>query len=216
MLRLTPVVKNLIIINVLVFLGQQIGPVKEFAYCHGPQYDSGRMMSVLTGSLSMWTWGTECFQPYQLFTYMFAHGSFMHILFNMLSLAFMGPILESFWGSKRFTLFYLVTGIGAGIIYILSDVFLGAGAAGQVGTMLGASGAVYGILMGFGMVFPNMEVQLMIPPIPIKAKYLVFLLGGLNFLMDRSGNVAHFAHLGGVIFAFIMIRLWRHQGGNYY
>jgi len=69
-------------------------------------------------------------------------------------------------------------------------------------------------LMGFGMLFPNMEIQLLIPPIPIKAKYLVLVLGGLNFMLDRSGNVAHFAHLGGVIFAFILITIWRNQGRN--
>lgn len=125
----------------------------------------------------------------------------------------MGPILESFWGSKRFTMFYMFTGIGAGIFNIFVIKFFGVGA---FSIMLGASGAIYGILMGFGMLFPNMEVMLLIPPIPIKAKYLVFVLGGLNFLLDRSGNVAHFAHLGGVIFAFILIRLWRHQGGSYY
>jgi membrane associated rhomboid family serine protease len=84
------------------------------------------------------------------------------------------------------------------------------------GMMLGASGAIYGILMGFGMLFPNMEVQLLIPPIPIKAKYLVFLLGGLTFLMDRSGSVAHFAHLGGIVVAFIVIKIWGNQGGSHY
>jgi len=81
-------------------------------------------------------------------------------------------------------------------------------------TMLGASGAVYGVLMGFGMMFPNMEIMLLIPPIPIKAKYLVFVLGGMSFLLDRSGGVAHFAHLGGIVFAFILIRYWRSQGGR--
>ena len=110
-------------------------------------------------------------------------------------------------------MFYLVTGIGAGVFSIFVDLYLNLG---TFGTMVGASGAIYGLLMGFGMLFPNMEVMLLIPPIPIKAKYLVFLLGGLTFLLDTSGNVAHFTHLGGVIFAFILIRLWRHQGGSYY
>jgi membrane associated rhomboid family serine protease len=211
MLRLTPVVKNIIIINVIVFLAQQIAPQRDFAFCLG--YREGAGMDVITGFLSIWNIHGECFKPFQLFTYMFVHGNFMHIFFNMLSLAFMGPILESFWGSKRFTTFYLVTGIGAGIFNILVDYFFGLG---SFGLMMGASGAIYGVLMGFGMLFPNMEVMLMIPPIPIKAKYLVFLLGGLNFLMDRGGNVAHFAHLGGVVFAFILIRAWRHQGGSHY
>lgn len=213
MLRLTPVVKNIIIINVIVFLAQAIAPQREFASCIGSQYQYGLTKDVVSGYLSMWNIRTDCFKPYQLFSYMFVHGGFMHIFFNMLALAFIGPILESFWGTKRFTTFYLVTGIGAGVFNIMVDAFFGAG---SFGTMMGASGAIYGILMGFGMLFPNMEVQLLIPPIPIKAKYLVFVLGGLNFLLDRSGNVAHFAHLGGVIFAYILIRMWRHQGGSYY
>ena len=195
MLRLTPVVRNLIIITVIVFVFQSI------------------TSDTLTGYLALFNRESGNFQPYQLFTYMFAHGGFMHIFFNMLSLAFMGPILEGFWGQKKFLLFYLITGIGAGVFNFIVEMFIGAGP----GVMVGASGAIYGLLMAFGMIFPNMEVMLLIPPIPIKAKYLVFLLGGLTFLMDRSGNVAHFAHLGGVVVAFIVIKAWRSQGGgNYY
>jgi membrane associated rhomboid family serine protease len=208
MFRLTPVVRNIIMINVIIFLGQMIAPVRDFGSCFGPYSHKN---DVITGFLAMWNTRTDCFKPYQLFTYMFVHGGFMHIFFNMLALAFIGPVLESYWGQGRFTTFYMVTGIGAGVFNILVDVFFGAG---TFGTMMGASGAVYGILMGFGMLFPNMEVMLLIPPIPIKAKYLVLVLGGLNFLMDRSGNVAHFAHLGGVVFAFLLITLWRYQGGR--
>jgi len=208
MFRLTPVVKNLIIINVIVFLAGMFAPRGYFNNC--VPYE----MDIVTGYLSMYSSvHSDCFQPYQLFTYMFVHGGFMHIFFNMLTLAFIGPILESFWGQKRFTLFYLVTGIGAAVFTILVNLTFDTG---HFGTMVGASGAIYGLLMGFGMLFPNMEVMLLIPPIPIKAKYLVFLVGGLTFLMDRSGQVAHFTHLGGIIFAFILIRLWRHQGGSYY
>jgi membrane associated rhomboid family serine protease len=129
----------------------------------------------------------------------------------MLSLAFMGPILETFWGAQRFTLFYIICGVGAGVFNVLIDLLFGAG---SFSIMMGASGAIYGVLMGFGMLFPNMEIMLLIPPIPIKAKYLVFVLGGMTFLLDRSGSVAHFAHLGGVIFAFILVRYWRSQGGG--
>jgi len=143
---------------------------------------------------------------------MFAHGGFTHIFFNMLMLAFTGPILETFWGPKRFLLFYIVTGVGAAVFSVLIDMIFGGGG----GIMLGASGAIYGILMGFGMLFPNMEVQLLIPPIPIKAKYLVFFLFGLTFIMDRSGSVAHFAHLGGIVVAFIFIKFWGGRGGSYY
>lgn len=194
MFRLTPVVRNLIIINVIVFIFQLI------------------TKDVLTQFLALYNQESGYFKPYQLFTYMFAHGGFTHIFFNMLALAFMGPILESFWGQKKFLLFYLITGIGAALFSMGIDLIMGGGA----GSMLGASGAIYGLLMAFGMIFPNMEVQLLIPPIPIKAKYLVFLLGGLTFLMDRSGSVAHFAHLGGVVVGFIVVKAWRSQGGSYY
>lgn len=208
MLRLTPVVRTLIIINVVVFLAQMLGPKADFGSCFG---GFGLDRDVVSGFLSLYSKRTDCFKPYQLFTYMFVHGDFMHIFFNMLTLAFMGPILENYWGQGRFTMFYLLTGIGAGVFSILIASFFGVG---EFGTMVGASGAIYGLLMGFGMIFPNMEIQLLIPPIPIKAKYLVLVLGGLNFLLDRSGNVAHFAHLGGVIFAFIIITAWRSQGRN--
>jgi membrane associated rhomboid family serine protease len=194
MFRLTPVVRNLIIVNVIVFLIQTI--TKDLA----------------TQYLALYNEQTGWFQPYQLFTYMFAHGTFMHIFFNMLTLAFMGPILENFWGPKKFLLFYLVTGIGAGIFNFIVEVYIGAGP----GVMVGASGAIYGLLMAFGMIFPNMEVMLLIPPVPIKAKYLVFLLGGLTFLMDSSGKVAHFAHLGGMVVGFIVVRAWRDQGSKFF
>lgn len=197
MFRLTPVVRNLIIINAAVYLLQIMLPS-----LHVTEY------------LSLWNVRTEYFKPYQLFTYMFVHSpqGFSHVFFNMLTLAFMGPMLETFWGSKRFLAFYIICGMGAGVFNVLVDLILNVG---TFGVMLGASGAVYGVLMGFGMIFPNMEIMLLIPPIPIKAKYLVFLLGGMTFLLDRSGSVAHFAHLGGIIFAFIMVRLWRSQGGGY-
>jgi membrane associated rhomboid family serine protease len=195
MFQLTPVVRNIIIINVIVFLLQSL-------------LSSYR----LTEMISLWNVNTDLFEPYQLFTYMFAHGGLMHLFFNMLSLAFTSPILENYWGQNRFLLFYLVTGIGAGVFNLGIDYFILDGQ--SFGYMLGASGAVYGVLMGFGMMFPNMEIMLLIPPIPIKAKYLVFVLGGMSFLLDRSGGVAHLAHLGGIVFAYIMIQIWRKQGGR--
>jgi membrane associated rhomboid family serine protease len=198
MLRLTPVVKNLIIINTVVFLLQVLLPGLH-----------------LTEYLSLWNVRSDYFKPYQLFTYMFVHSpeGFSHIFFNMLTLVFIGPLLESYWGPRRFLMFYVICGIGAGVFNVLIDLFFGVG---SFSIMLGASGAIYGVLMGFGMQFPNMEIMLLIPPIPIKAKYLVFLLGGMTFLLDRSGNVAHFAHLGGVIVAFILIQIWRSKGGSHY
>lgn len=282
MLRLTPVVKNLLIINIVVFILQKVLVGMNFS-----------------AYISLWKLSSEYFYPYQFFSYMFAHGDFFHIMFNMLGLVFLGPLLEQFWGSKKFVTFYLVTGIGAGVLYsgielymtkrVESDVttlmadpnpqrfihflddhidpsvnekgrpneelFIYANYNYQavnnlaneydknpenrqleaevlqvakdklyveknVGTMLGASGAVYGILMAFGLLFPNTQLMLLIPPIPIKAKYLVLILGGIALysgLNRESGdNVAHFAHLGGMIFAFIMIKIWQQSRDKFY
>lgn len=210
MFNLTPVVRNLLLINAIVFIGQMMAPVIDVGGCFGSMHTYRQ--DAVTAYLSLFNVRTDCFKPYQLFTYMFAHGGFMHIFFNMLMLAFTGPILETFWGQKRFLLFYIVTGVGAAVFSVLIDLYFGGGG----GLMLGASGAIYGVLMGFGMLFPNMEVQLLIPPIPIKAKYLVFFLFGLTFVMDRSGSVAHFAHLGGIVVAFLFIKFWGGRGGSSY
>ena len=193
MLRLTPVVKNILIITVIVFILQNV-------------------VGGFTDLISLWNPLTQKFRPYQLFTYMFAHGGFFHIFFNMLVLASTAPVLENFWGQKRFLMFYLVTGIGAGVFHLLISYFL---FPTSYGLMLGASGAVYGVLMAFGMMFPNMEMRLLIPPVAIKAKYLVWVLGAITFLLGR-GDVAHMAHLGGIIFAFILLRIWRHKNGTYF
>ncbi|HYC87171.1 MAG TPA: rhomboid family intramembrane serine protease [Chryseosolibacter sp.] len=201
-------------INAIVFLFEYIGPRRNFIDCIQPGHPAEYTMDLVRGFLSMWSPESSCFKPYQLFTYMFVHGDFMHIFFNMLTLVFMAPMLENFWGAKKFLMFYIVCGVGAGIFHVIVTTFFVTGGFSSV--MMGASGAVYGVLMAFGMLFPNMEIMLLIPPIPIKAKYLAFLLAGMTFLMDRSGNVAHFAHLGGIIFAFILIRIWRSQGGGYY
>lgn len=194
MFRVTPLVRNLIIINVAIFLGQNL-----LRNLH------------LTEYLSLWSIHSPYFKPYQFFTYMFAHGGFGHIFFNMLALASFAPILESYWGEKKFLIFYLATGIGAGIIYAGVNFLLGTSAGG---IMLGASGAIYGILMAFGLVFPNMELMLLFPPVPIKAKYMVFIMGFITYALDQSGSVAHLAHFGGAFVAFIIISIWRGQGRN--
>jgi membrane associated rhomboid family serine protease len=192
MFNVTPVIRNLIIINIVVFLLQQFIPA-------------------FTSFMALYDVQSEYFRPYQFFTYMFAHGGFMHIFFNMLALASFAPILESYWGEKKFLTFYLATGIGAGVIYAAVNYFLFPGAGGS---MLGASGALYGILMAFGMVFPNLEIMLLFPPIPLKAKYMVFVMGFITYAMDRSGTVAHLAHFGGAFVAFLIITAWKSQGRN--
>ncbi|MFN5168524.1 MAG: rhomboid family intramembrane serine protease [Cyclobacteriaceae bacterium] len=195
MFRITPLVRNLIIINVVVYLIQLLVPISTYF-------------------LALYDLKSDYFRPYQFFTYMFAHDShgFLHIMFNMLALSSFGPILESYWGDKKFLFFYLACGIGAGLIYGGVNFFLFPEASG--GIMLGASGALYGILMAFGLIFPNMELMLLFPPIPIKAKYMVFLMGFLTYIMDRSGTVAHLAHFGGAFVAFLIINYWRTQGGR--
>ncbi len=194
MLRLTPVVKNIVMINVMVYIMQMVFPSLE-------------------SWLALSNVSTPFFKPYQLFTYMFAHGGLFHIFFNMLALSFLGPMLESFWGPKRFLLFYLITGIGAGAFNILIDLFFGVG---SFSSMVGASGAVYGVLTAFGVLFPNLELMLLFPPIPIKAKYLVMILGGIaiysGFAASPGDNTAHFAHLGGIVVAFILLQFWRGRG----
>ena len=148
MFQLTPLVRNLIIINVVIFILQNVVRGAE---------DMVRLYTVSTSQ----------FMPYQFLTYMFAHGGIMHILFNMLTLASFAPILENEWGDKKFLFFYLATGIGAGIIYVLFNYFV---LPGSVGAVVGASGALFGVLMAFGMLYPNMELQMLFIPIPIKAK----------------------------------------------
>jgi membrane associated rhomboid family serine protease len=196
--RITPVVRNLIIVNVVVYILQMLLPISSEA-CIEFQYNPG-----LSGLISLWGFDSCAFRPYQFFTYMFAHGGLMHIAFNMLALASFGPVLESFWGEKKFLLFYIASGIGAGLIYALVNYFW----MHSPGSMLGASGAIYGMLMAFGLLFPDLEVMMIFPPIPIKAKYMVFVIGFLTYAMDRSGAVAHVAHFGGAFVAFIIIKFW--------
>jgi membrane associated rhomboid family serine protease len=143
------------------------------------------------------------FTPAGLITHMFNHGGVQHLFFNMLALFFFGPNVERIWGPKKFLFYYFICGFGAVIIHIL----LGGNSA-----MLGASGAISGVLLAFAMLFPDAEVMLLIPPIPMKAKYLVMiaLVIDLYYGMSGSGtNIAHFAHLGGALFGFVMIMIWR-------
>jgi membrane associated rhomboid family serine protease len=190
MFNITPLVRTLIILNVVVFVGQNL-------------------TGYVTRYFELWPLDHPFFEPYQFLTYMFAHGSMWHIFFNLFALASFAPILESYWGEKKLLFFYLATGIGAGVIFAVANYFF---FPGQAGPMLGASGALYGILMAFGMVFPNMELMLLFPPIPIKAKYMVFLMGGLTYVMDHSGTVAHLAHFGGAFVGFLLITYWRTTG----
>ena len=251
---LPPVVKNLLIINGLFFL---------LKLSFG-QDAMGR--NQLDAILGMYYVGSPLFQPWQLVTHMFMHGDMGHIFLNMFALFMFGGPIERLWGSKRFLIYYFITGFGAVALHTgvnafevkrdeaalevygihpsdvkaaaaqttydttaayesLQQVADESGAPPEavlqlfydyVGTMIGASGAVFGVLLAFGMMFPNTQLFLLFPPIPIKAKYFVIGYGLLELYAGVSqsagDNVAHFAHLGGMLFGFVLIRYWRNQG----
>ena len=230
---LPPVVKNILIINVLFFLGT-IAAEQAF------QIDVSRY-------LAMHYPGSELFRPHQLVSYMFMHGSFSHILFNMFAVWMFGNALENVWGPKRFLTFYMITGIGAGLIQILVTYIQVVNVESQMAPQLiemvrneglsiymegknyvdplagklnillntatvGASGSVFGLLLGFGMLFPNALIYLYFA-IPVKAKYFVMGYGALELFSGISNNpndnVAHFAHLGGMIFGYFLLIYWK-------
>lgn len=193
-----PVIKNLLIINVVVFLLTFI----LFA---------GNSNNFLTIYFALWPLDSGLFMPWQLVTYMFMHGGFMHILFNMFGLWMFGVELENYWGSNRFLTYYMVTGIGAGLLHLGVQMLEGSGA-----PTVGASGSVYGILLAFGMMFPNRIIFVSLL-IPMPAKYFVLIYGAIELfsgLTRTNSGIAHFAHLGGMIFGFIMIKYWQ-KGGDF-
>ena len=197
--RFPPVVKNLIIINVLVWVAQLI-------------YDK---QWGLTVKLGLWPIDTPYFEPYQIATHMFAHASydaggnvmFFHILFNMFGLYMFGRILENVWGPKRFLLFYLACGVGAAAAHLIMQYVMGG-----FSFAVGASGAVMGVFVAFGYLFPNTQLMIIPIPVPIKAKWLVIvyilldLFGGFGNV--TGSNIAHFAHLGGALTGFLLVLFW--------
>jgi membrane associated rhomboid family serine protease len=245
MMRITETVKQLIIINVIFFVGSWLigQPAVDFLALHFPS--------------------STAFKPWQFITYMFMHGGIMHILFNMLGIAMFGSALEHFWGVKKFIFFYISCGIGAAALhlgiqyYFYYDVIgtltqsgynktdilalLNQGKynqewlqyiterqfnnfmQGYFSPMLGASGALYGIIVAFAFMFPNAELMLIFFPIPIKAKYFVpgllcydlfFGLKGQSIFGFGDDGIAHFAHLGGALIGFIMMWYWRKNSFN--
>ncbi len=232
------VVKNLLIINGLFFLATL----------------ALQTMGIdLIKNLALFYPKSRQFGIWQLVTYMFLHGGFTHILFNMFALWMFGNVLENVWGPKRFLNYYLITGIGAGLTHLLVVYFrlvtsgyeltpdqweiiyregfqiLQTGrnyanpAMGYYNLLIntptiGASGAVFGILLAFGMMFPNSLIYIYFA-IPMKAKYFVILYGAIELFSGISGrsgdNVAHFAHLGGMIFGYFVILYWKKKGTFY-
>lgn len=147
-------------------------------------------------------------KPWQLVTYMFMHGGLGHLFFNMYTLFIFGSVLENVWGTKKFLTFYFVTGIGAALVNIGVQYLTGSFA-----LTVGASGAIYGILMGYAMLYPDSRLTLLFPPVSMKAKWFVLIFAGIELLLGISNNpadnVAHFAHLGGLIFAFLLLMFWK-------
>jgi membrane associated rhomboid family serine protease len=155
---------------------------------------------------------------------MFMHANFWHIFFNMLALWMFGTEIEYIWGTRRFFIYYLVCGLGAACLHFIMTGYIMAHSDPQTAMilrdvpMLGASGAVYGILIAYGFLFPNRQLLLIFPPIPVKAKYLVIGYGLIEFFSGVSrfsDNIAHFAHIGGMLTGLIFLLIWRKQGRLY-
>lgn len=181
-------VRNLLIINLVVFVVQLIVPQTFEVYF-------GLVPAMfLRGYI------------YQIVTYMFLHGGFFHIIVNMYVLWLFGSELEFFWGTREFMKYYFITGVGAGLIYVAFNH-------SSYIPVIGASGAIFGLLLAFGMLFPERELILFIPlPIRVKAKYLVFIFGGIELLglLIAKDNIAHLAHLGGLAVGYLYLR-WKRR-----
>ena len=223
--KLPEVTKNLLAINVLMFLATIVMEKQGIN---------------LVNILGLHFFKASDFAPYQFVTYMFMHGGFSHLFFNMFALYMFGSVLERVWGAKRFLIYYFVAGIGAGLLQEVVQYanFVHEGLAAYDGvstktgvipmrqflnlwTTVGASGAIYAILLGFGMSFPNDKMFVFPLPFPIKAKFFVIGYAVIELLLGLSNTqdgIAHFAHLGGMLFGLAMILYWRKKrkiGGPY-
>lgn len=200
-----PVTKNLLIINVIMFLFTYpiLGEVSAFEGLTGL---SRYQLAVF------YPFGNTPFEPYQVVTSMFMHGGFWHLAFNMYALWMFGSIVEGALGHKRYLVYYLICGLGAVVLHWIATYVMG-GATNV--PMLGASGAIYGLLVAFAYIAPNAVLQLIFPPIPLKAKYFVLGLIAIDlfsgFTRVTSG-IAHFAHLGGALAGFILLTVWARGG----
>ncbi len=214
-----PAIKNIIIINVLVMV---MITLKE---------------NWMITNFALFYPSSPFFKPWQIVTHMFMHGGFWHIFFNMYTLFIFGTVLERIWGTKKFLIFYFVTGIGAallhtGVQFIEAQVYISqiadgsqqAAAAYQAlkyTPTVGASGAIYGVLMGYAMLFPDSVLTLIFPPVSLKAKWFVIifavieLLTGISSIRSVGGGIAHFAHLGGMLFGWLLILYWKKRHRMY-
>lgn len=231
-IHIPPVVKNLLIINVLFFAAMFMFKDYQGNY-------------LLVEKLAVFYFDSPFFKIWQPITYMFMHSpsGFAHIFFNMFALFMFGGVLETRWGAKRFLNFYLITGLGAlGLQWAVQafEVYqiVGTAIPGEqllnainltpaqqltlqgiyAGPMLGASGAIFGLLVAFGMLYPNTELYIMFIPVPIKAKYIipVYILFELSMGLAQvqGDSVAHYAHLGGALIGFILVKLWKDKNND--
>ena len=219
----TPVIRNLIIINILFYLATMV---------IGDGGDTP--LPFLTEQFGAYYPASPMFRPWQILTHMFMHShqGITHIFFNMFALYMFGVQLERVWGSRRFLIYYFVCGLGAFALHEgvnAYEIFRMTGSiAPAIGDfpnemaafqgyyipVVGASGAVFGILLGFGMLFPNTRLMLLFPPIPIKAKVFVFIYGAIELFLafgNPGSNIAHFAHLGGMLFGYILLKKWQND-----
>lgn len=209
--QIPTVTKNLVAINILMFIATLVNE------------------NFMVTNFAMFYPASPFFKPWQILTHMFMHGGFWHIFFNMYSLLMFGSILERSLGPKKYLIFYFVTGLGAvalhtGVEWLQARVFIANGIAQAyqqllVTPTLGASGAIYGVLIGFAMLYPQARLTLIFPPIPMTAKWLVIIFAAIELFSGINGiqdGVAHFAHLGGMLFGWLLIRWWRKQGNLYY
>lgn len=210
MMRIT---KNLITINIIIFIATLIN--KEY----------------MTETFALFYPTSPFFHWWQPFTHMFMHGGFWHIFFNMYTLYIFGNVLERIIGEKKFLIFYFVCGFGAaalhmGVQYLelqgaMEQAAMGNSVAMQTVAMVkytptvGASGAIYGVLLGYAMLFPDSKMTLLFPPVTLSAKWMVAIFAGIEFISGITGasvSVAHFAHLGGMLIGFLLILYWRKKG----
>jgi rhomboid-like protein len=221
MFQITDVIKHLLIINLIVYFGAEVARYTEV-------WDAALLSLYYPDSVN--------FRPFQLVSHMFMHGGVAHLFFNMLALVMLGPYVESFLGAKRFLTLYLVSGFGAMLMHVAIWYLQLSSLSGteynylmsipyyniregmdHIFPVVGASGAVYGVLAAFAALFPNTRLMLLFPPIPIKAKYLVAALVAFDLISGLSGSgtgIAHFAHVGGALFGFLTLLFWRKRRFN--
>ena len=195
-----PVTTALIVANVAVFLLQNAAPGLIVPFALWPLAASGANAGV-------------AFAPWQLLTYAFLHGSLLHLAFNMFALYMFGSAVERVFGGRRYLMFYVVCVLSAAVTQLIV-----AAVTGMIYPTVGASGGIFGILLAYGMYFPNNRVMLLFPPIPMPARVFVFVYALIELFLGVTGTqegVAHFAHLGGMVGGFLMLRYWRSTSGRW-